>query len=320
MIKLKGAFAKTAKPENYVFNYEREVREFYRQFPQHRESVYFVETGYDALLGREKGYLEFEELYRMNSFQKCLSEAKEEGSRVYSFEFSGKRPDFHCVFLNLKDNKSSRLVTYNHKSTSVEQAFVLDHELGHALCNKGMKGDHLSECVADAYASIRHVQRFGRDPTFLKTLTDSRALHMVFKRSMTHFTSPVVKRIIEDNAVFDFSKLSPAQTMQAATRYATRYAVTEKRRYGLIYAFQYLAIEEWGRVPSQQIAGSRSVAQLIDEVPKVRDSYARSWGAYVLRMLSDNRARYQGKPLKLPARHKEEIKSVLKKTEKKNIL
>lgn len=97
--------------------------------------------------------------------------------------------------------------------------YAFDHEMGHLVVRNGNLATidfafrHLSECAADAFASLRHLQRYG-SATGLPSL--SRAFTIVDGVSPIHYTDKVINRVQEIAAVRDVSKLDLRQTAELA--------------------------------------------------------------------------------------------------------
>ena len=109
--------------------------------------------------------------------------------------------------------------------------FEFDHELGHLLTIKGRniteKGTTTeAENSADAFATLRSIQRFGRAGAHLNALSCWRARCLIATGSTTHITTPVIDAIVADSAHIDFTKLTPQETICAANEYARRYCPT----------------------------------------------------------------------------------------------
>lgn len=101
------------------------------------------------------------------------------------------------------------------------QAFIFDHELAHALSrekNPGIK----SESLADAYAILRHFQRFGIESKAARELSSYRRRTADFEYTdgLDHYTSPVVDYIDRNKKKLDILHLSPRQTFELAVKLA----------------------------------------------------------------------------------------------------
>jgi hypothetical protein len=133
----------------------------------------------------------------------------------------GKKPAGAIVF------HPDRHPLYGARRGAVDDAGTFDHETGHALF-PGMEGAR-SENVADAFAALRHLQRFGGETEDLDYCAWKRA--MIFMRSgaTSHLTTFTVDKIVLDSRSADFMSLSPQETAAIARAYAKRHTLSEKR-------------------------------------------------------------------------------------------
>jgi len=102
-------------------------------------------------------------------------------------------------------------------------AHIFDHELGHLVTKDGFKSHKLkNEASADAFAAIRHFQRFGGKTDDLAAWSAFSAMGF-FCGDPGHVTAPVIDRICLDAKSLDFASLSPADTVVAAEYYAATF-------------------------------------------------------------------------------------------------
>lgn len=122
---------------------------------------------------------------------------------------------------------------------------ILDHELAHLLIRKlnpFIRGERsgedpplqellLSEAASDAYMLMREYQRYGVHAVFDDPQLSSaaRADWMIRNGDIEHFTSFVTDAIANRKDKIDFSRLTPAETLQAAEDFAVVYSVTAEQ-------------------------------------------------------------------------------------------
>lgn len=100
---------------------------------------------------------------------------------------------------------------------------AFDHECAHALANHVAPDENLSvagfkECVADAYAMIRHYQRFGEDDArFADCLAGLRTIAALHGDD-THYTAPAIRAITALAEKGALSKLTPRQSIELAIK------------------------------------------------------------------------------------------------------
>jgi hypothetical protein len=214
-------------PPNLSFHFNKAVAETLRDYPQLRDTTVFVNAaehphvnspltmhGQNNAIAKTASYVD--------NIRKSLKTSQANGSSyaVSTFEQNGG----YAVVLGAKKIP----VMDEHPLTHiVGKSFVFDHEVGHILSKRFGKKT-VNECTADAFAALRHIQKFGKDTSFLRHISWFRAHGLLAYNHKIHFTSPVIDRIIFDSQHQDFSKLSPQQTLERAVKYADQYTPNEK--------------------------------------------------------------------------------------------
>jgi hypothetical protein len=107
----------------------------------------------------------------------------------------------------------------NGYTPEMRAVYVLDHEIGHHVVKNGRNmGRHLGEAAADAYASLRHIQRYGQATDFFDYLNKSSMV--VLGHSPIHYTRDTMMRVRELAWEQDISQLSLQETALLAERIA----------------------------------------------------------------------------------------------------
>lgn len=107
----------------------------------------------------------------------------------------------------------------NGYTPEMRAVYVLDHEIGHHVVKNGRNmGRHLGEAAADAYASLRHIQRYGQATDFFDYLNKSSMV--VLGHSPIHYTRDTMMRVRELAWEQDISQLSLQETALLAERLA----------------------------------------------------------------------------------------------------
>lgn len=142
--------------------------------------------------------------------------------------------------------KSSKLIAlkddpigmnYPRSTPEMRALYVLDHEIGHHVVTNGHgKGAHLGECAADAFAALRHIQRFGKETDFFKF--SPKAATMVLGTSPMHYTSNVFDRVRKLSEETDIESLSLKETAELAAQVAQENHNDPKTMIRLTKAFQ----------------------------------------------------------------------------------
>lgn len=107
---------------------------------------------------------------------------------------------------------------------------VFDHEMGHFIVEGGYAADvQRAECAADAYAALRHIQRFGLDTDLLSHAPAMAAEAALFEPFPLHYTTAVFQKItrIQKEGKIDIEKLSLPDTAALAGKIAVDYALSD---------------------------------------------------------------------------------------------
>ncbi|MDE1152335.1 MAG: hypothetical protein PW788_07345 [Micavibrio sp.] len=224
--------------KTYAFDYQGEVTGFYKDHPAFRDKIYFVDmTGQGTQIIRPLEDAEAAETkLRSNTFLfNSVARMQKDG-----FSFCVQVDDFNAIVI---DRAASRRglprLTGAKSPVDIENVYVFDHEVGHLICadGYGYMAPNLKECVADAYAVIRHIQRFG-SAEGVAAVPSMRAVELAFRNdSGAHFTAPTVAAIIEDSKTTDFSTLTPGETAALATTYARRNMLPYHKVSNMYYSF-----------------------------------------------------------------------------------
>lgn len=106
---------------------------------------------------------------------------------------------------------------------------VFDHEIGHYVArHEKLPGPgifcHVRECAADAYACLRHVQRFGMHTGIFETGMANMALNVTLGTSENHYTSKIFHAVAALGAK-KIKALSPDETATLAGNIAMTHAI-----------------------------------------------------------------------------------------------
>ncbi len=117
-----------------------------------------------------------------------------------------------------------------------DDAGTFDHETGHALSPE--TSGTLSENTADAYAALRHLQRFDGDTEDLDYAGWKRAAVFMLRGTTSHLTTLTLDKISIDAKTAGFMSLSPAGTLQVAKDYAKKNTPSAAKLASLREAFK----------------------------------------------------------------------------------
>lgn len=142
----------------------------------------------------------------------------------------GNNLNLNFIFYNEPVNENERDAVS--AKTEKDIFFILDHELAHlAIKSPALEGenkqykDSLAEAISDAYAMIRHYQRYGTQGEYRNSIIDpwARAGALTLNRDTIHFSTFMLDEIIKRKDVIDFASLTPQQTAELAKRFAVEY-------------------------------------------------------------------------------------------------
>ena len=133
--------------------------------------------------------------------------------------------------LSLKDSDNDRYVSGKFPQ-EMNKVAVFDHEMGHFLVWEAWllnTNAHVSECAADAFAALRHIQRYGDRTDFFEHATATVA-HAGVAGSKIHFASAVFQKIaaLQKSGKVDIANLPLEDTVKLAGKLAAGYAFPQE--------------------------------------------------------------------------------------------
>ena len=291
------------KPETYKLDIDCYVVDFYRDYPDQKGKLFFVDADHKELIllndtnkdkikdkpdiiripinnGMEQAISKEGLIYNGLPYEplmrKTIYVQTEKISHFYIMVDIG-----YVVFSTNMDRPGLPRLLGSVSATEMEKVFTMDHETAHIMRRCDSKSRNLWECIADANATIKHIQRFGSDSSCIKNIVGMRAVELVFRADGgEHFTSPVTEKIIADSKTVDFSTLTPKETKLVASRYALKYMINS-------YLVEKMFDKFKGKLP--EIAqGNHTALRLLGNHVLSTDSAAEfKWGAVAFRNLMD---------------------------------
>ena len=130
--------------------------------------------------------------------------------------------------------------------------YNLDHEIGHHILKGGYPSGsfwsayQFAESVSDAYATLRHIQRFGKNTDHLGGYGESRAFLIVLNPDIAHYTTDTIQRAFQIAEETDISKLSLRETAALAEKITDECRINDEMIEKLYTAFQpvYAAVKK----------------------------------------------------------------------------
>jgi hypothetical protein len=268
-----------------VFDYAREVEQVWRDFPETKEKVFFLDICKNELVypgeeKRRKKILEW--INNRSDIQSTIKEFHEVKKSSCYMPYGGN--DFGFVLLYTKKHMHSLFT--NTEFVAQEVLRVFDHELGHAIVPNGTGTKNLGECIADAYSVIRHFQRYGADSAVIDDLVQNRAFQFIFREDRwTHFTSPVTEQILARRYDIDWDNLTPQETTKLARRFALEYKMNSVALQMLDHNFGELH----GKIEDIKRGNIASLQALAKKALSTDSSYIFKYGAMALKFALDCR-------------------------------
>lgn len=210
-----------------AFDLDAEVRQVWQMFPGTRDKVYFIDLLNDRLVYPDNPGTEQELNEKLRDNYQLWNPMREfkDARASCCLRLDGKR------YILLYADSNPSFLWERFMPLPQINSFTIDHEVAHAAIRDATSNvdPNLAECIADAYATMRHFQRYGAHSTTIDGLADWRAARFVFAPSgnetgRRHFTSPVVEQVIARRHDIDWTKLDPQETADLARRLALMYA------------------------------------------------------------------------------------------------
>lgn len=220
----KMTFQQAAAPAAPLFDVNAAVADFYTAHPDLAEKVFFIDAAAASVAHPDPAMMQ--ELVRFIT-------QSEPGKTHVQPAIAGcaTHKSSYCLpngpeggFIILYSGADALRLTHGH-SHATELQFVFDHETAHAIIEDGRSDNRfLAENIADAYATVRHLQRTGGNTRFIEDMMLARARDTVFRENgILNFSSPVLEKILDDAKTVPFEKFSHAQTVAYVTAMARQY-------------------------------------------------------------------------------------------------
>jgi len=235
-----------------VKSFNESVAKIHKSLPQRLENLLIISCDEPIFISPEIADLLSQNTNKIKNLIKTKSDIMKSNNymgvayRNYNFTPpKGNLKDIKLVALNTA-SKISRIFydyDYNYKNANKDHGLthVIDHEIGHLIVREGWPSNsspHIAECAADAYAAIRHIQRFGTNTDYFKAYNRS---HMaVFDISSIHYTSAAIAKIEQLSKKQDLTKMPYVETATLAGSIAIKYNFDKQTRKRIRQAFFYL--------------------------------------------------------------------------------
>jgi hypothetical protein len=301
------AFHKAAQRPAPQFDFETVVDETYTRLPELRDKVFFIDVSQGKIAHPDPDVVK--EL--IDLFQNSDAGHEHLQPRIRSLletktsycQINGPGGGFVMLYTT-DDRRSFTTTGESVDRKDQEMFFIFDHELAHAIIPEGRSDNRFTaETAADAYAAVRHFQRFGRDSGLIDEMRDTRTQNTFFEEGgIFNFSSPALTRIIEDAKTVPFEKFSEAETVAYVSAVAQQHSPDGQTLRSLYDA--YAAIKE-----------QPSLARLKNVVAKSEDAAVLTWGRVALEAFRKQETAKQEKQTELHRNHRRRISAQFNKAQ-----
>lgn len=204
---------KAAKP-SLSFDFNKVARKALQDHPELKKDILFVDATNDNQIASHSTLTALDDdddaQYELN---KTVSLAKKlQTSFAQAIMIDSKKTIKALVF------HPDRHPLFDQNNRIIDAIGTIDHELGHLLSPNADRA--YGENVADAYAVLRHLQRFDGQTTDIGYAAWKRAMVFIMAGHTSHLTTFTIDRILLDQQSANFVTLTPAQTVAIARDYA----------------------------------------------------------------------------------------------------
>jgi hypothetical protein len=178
----------------------------------------------------------------------------------------------------LLDGDSSDDIPADRRKQEMELIYTLDHEIGHHIVTNGFSLDiNLAESAADAFAVLRHVQRFGKESGYTKDLCERMATRLILTGDSEHYTGAAIQRAmaVADERGDDFFNLPLRETAKLAAEIAADTQLDHARQKKISDAFQPVKAlyERYAKRIIKFSSKKQRYKNIIQEVLSVMEKY-----------------------------------------------
>jgi hypothetical protein len=221
--RLTAEFSQRMRPDA-AFDLDAEVANAYRFFPELKGNTYFINAATGRLVHPDASKKTQARVLKNPEVRKVLKECREEKRSQY---YKTDTKPLNVVFLYLADDAASVTGHPDSYSEGQRNRAVFDHELGHALTLRTKRAYDIysksslhMETMADNFSLMRQFQRYGSRSRQVREgkLIDMTAMAFLFgeEEHLNYFSGPSLEKIASVKRRFDFSTLSPQETVDVA--------------------------------------------------------------------------------------------------------
>jgi hypothetical protein len=206
-------------PLREIFN--REAAKAVKDFPQLDGRFIFIDAPDNiAIMHIDKEKLGIDDDYQLHRLLSKVKNSAEQMGSSMSTKLGYDQLDV-MVFTPLP----FKLFTGKDQPQEMEVMATFDHELGHLVVKGGFfsQDSTLREIAADAYAVLRHIQRYGDKSEAIDRGGWRRAFDFIISGDAGHFTTLGIDEVTRLKDKLDIQAMTPQQTAELAGRIALAY-------------------------------------------------------------------------------------------------
>ena len=282
-------------PLKEIFN--REAAQAVKDFPELNGRYVFIDAPDNIAITKylDREALGLEDDYELSRLLSQMKRAAEKAGSSMATKLGRNELDL-IVFTPLP----FRPFTGKDQPGEMEIMATFDHELGH-LVVKGAyfsQDSTLRESAADAYAVLRHIQRYGDKSEAIDRGGWRRAFDFIMSGDAGHFTTLVVDEVAALKDKLDIKAMTPQQTAELAGRIALQFTPHMDVTNEAAYSFQSVR---------ETMQYSRSLEEGLKELAKVTlaegvEYHTFKIGARALERFLDGKISTQDGPITLEGR------------------
>lgn len=215
------SFKGASAPARPRFDLKAAVAEVYADHPELKGSVLFLDVAKTKLVHSDEdvrkqllSIINNDDATRTDVNTQMYHYRLDKASAVQELSRDGHTVYF--AYMYLRADMESALGKGH--DLSENKFLVFDHEFAHAFIKEAHGATLKSETVADAYAALRHFQRFGSESKTIEKLMKRRAALGFLNQDDGHFSPPVLQAAIDYVRDNDVTKLNPQQTVDLAIK------------------------------------------------------------------------------------------------------
>lgn len=214
---------KKPAPTSLSFDFNKVARQALHDHPELKKDILFVDAENDNYLASSSTLTHLDDDDdAQDELAKTVRHAKRLRTSFAQSIMIDDTKTIHAVVFH-----PDRHTLFDPHNRAIDSIGTMDHELGHLL-SPNAERTH-GENVADAYAILRHLQRFDGQQTQADYAAWKRAMVFISGGYTSHLTTFTLDKILLDRTSANFVSLTPAQTVAIARDYARKHTPSQDR-------------------------------------------------------------------------------------------